>query len=222
MTHAKTKAPLKFTIEGHEHETLDQYKTGAELKEIAGIPLDVALYIKVEKGYEPEIIANDDKIDLARKGHEEFFVKDKFKFTINGDEFVSYQQYLTGKEIRNLGKIDESENLFLKGGNPHDNEPIEDIDEINLAKPGKEHFISAKFSVVLIVNARPKTWEKRQISFEEVVILAFGNYDPNPNRVYTVSYSNGPRPKPEGTMVRGEIVNVKNKMNFDVSATDRS
>ena len=34
------KAPLTFVIEGKEYEAFDQYKTGAELKQLAGIPLD--------------------------------------------------------------------------------------------------------------------------------------------------------------------------------------
>lgn len=222
MTQSKTKAPLKFRIEGREYETLDQYKTGKELKKLADIPLEVKLYIKVEEGYEPGIVENEDRIDIARKGLEEFYVKDKLKFTINGTEFVSYKQYLTGKELKELGNVKETEELYLKVEPPYENELIEDSDEVNLARKGKEHFISQKFSVVIIVNARAKNWEKRKISFEEVVVLAFGTYDPNPNRIYTVSYSNGPGPKPEGTMVRGENVKVKNKMNFDVSATDRS
>ena len=33
----KPKTPLKFVIEGKEYETFDQYKTGAELKQLAGI-----------------------------------------------------------------------------------------------------------------------------------------------------------------------------------------
>jgi hypothetical protein len=53
-------------------------------------------------------------------------------------------------------------------------------------------------------------------------VLAFGNHDPNPNRVYTVTYSGGVPPKTEGTMVRGQMISVKDKTNFDVSATDKS
>ena len=36
----QSRVPLKFVIEGKEFETFDQYKTGAELKQLAGIPLD--------------------------------------------------------------------------------------------------------------------------------------------------------------------------------------
>ena len=41
------KVPLKFVIEGKEYETFDQYKTGAELKQLAGIPLDTELFCQL-------------------------------------------------------------------------------------------------------------------------------------------------------------------------------
>ena len=52
--------------------------------------------------------------------------------------------------------------------------------------------------------------------------FCFGAYDPNPNKIYTVTYSGGLPPKPEGSMIKGQTIQVKNKMNFDVSATDKS
>ena len=74
----------------------------------------------------------------------------------------------------------------------------------------------------LVVNARRKEWEGPTISFEQVVALAFGTYDNNPNRGYTVTYSKGPNTNREGTMVKGAVVDVTNNMIFDVTATDKS
>lgn len=74
----------------------------------------------------------------------------------------------------------------------------------------------------IIVNGREKIWETKTIYFKEVVILAFGKYDDNPNICYTVTYAKGHGSKPEGSMVEGEKVKVKSKMIFNVSATDKS
>jgi len=213
---------LTFTVEGKPFETFDQYKTGAELKQLGGIPLGAELFLAVEEGYEPELIRNDTPVDLARKEVEHFFVKVKLTFTINGMSFISYEQYIKGSVIRQLGKIPTTDDIFLKIEQPFKDEFIADDEEVDLARPGKEHFISKPICITLIVNARPKPWNKRTISFEEVVVLAFGNYDQNPNRIYTVTYSNGVPPKPEGTMVKGQVIHVKDKTNFDVSATDKS
>jgi hypothetical protein len=75
---------------------------------------------------------------------------------------------------------------------------------------------------VLIVNLKEKAWPERKIGFEQVVILAYGSYDPSPNKVYTITYDRGPHENPEGSMIRGDEVFVKNKMIFNVTSTDKS
>jgi hypothetical protein len=74
----------------------------------------------------------------------------------------------------------------------------------------------------LIVNGREKVWLKREITFTEVVELAFDNMSDNPNITYTVTYTRGHGNKPEGTLVKGEEIKVKEKMIFNATATDKS
>ena len=82
--------------------------------------------------------------------------------------------------------------------------------------------IKKKKEVTIIVNGKDCTIEKSKISFEQIITLAFGSYDPNPDVAYTVSYSKGPDKKPKGQMVEGDKVNVKDGMIFNVSRTNRS
>lgn len=74
----------------------------------------------------------------------------------------------------------------------------------------------------LIVNGREKTWNEKEISFEQVVILAFGSISTAPNMIYTVTYKRGHGNKPEGLMERNEILKVKDGMVFNATATDKS
>jgi hypothetical protein len=218
------KVPLKFVIEGKEFETFDQYKTGAELKELAGIPLDTEMYLSISKPYKDELIENDSRVNLARPEKEYFFVKKKLEFFINGKPFTWYKQYIRGIQIRELGNVPPDQDIFLDIKEEWQDDQILDDEVVDLGRPGKERFISKaqQTDFVIIVNAREKPWKKPTISFEEVVVLAFGSYDNNPNKGYTVTYSRGWEPKPEGTMVKGSTVRVKNKMIFDVTATDKS
>jgi hypothetical protein len=146
------------------------------------------------------------------------------KLIINEKHYEWQQQYITGAEVRELGNIPKEDKIFLAIKKPWEDEPIEDHTKVDLARPGIEHFYSKahEFKVTLIVNGKEKLWEEKTITFDQVVVLAFGNYDPNPNKVYTVTYDKGPHENPEGTMVKGTIVFVKNKMIFNVTATDKS
>lgn len=143
---------------------------------------------------------------------------------INNKRYDWHQEYITGAEIRKMGNIPADDEIFLAIKKPWDDEPIMDETTINLARPEIEHFYSKEkpHDVSLIVNGREKPWAENEISFEQVVVLAFGSYDNNPNKVYTVTYDRGPRQNPEGSMVRGTKVFVKNKMIFNVTATDKS
>lgn len=215
---------LKLVIEGKNYKTSDEYKLGRELKEMAGIPLDIQLYLSIEAPYADELIENEVRINLARAGIEYFYIKKQLHFNINNKPFEWYKQYISLKEIKDLGNIHEDEDVFLRIPEPFEDELFTEENNIDLARPDTEHFYSKAhpFKVMIIVNGREKLWEEKTISFIQVVILAFGSENNNPNRVYTVTYCKGPEPKAEGTMVKGSVVSVKNKMIFNVTATDKS
>lgn len=74
----------------------------------------------------------------------------------------------------------------------------------------------------IIVNGREKIVTEHELSYIDVVRLAFENPTINENIVYTVTYKRGHDHKPEGTMVEGDTVKVKPGMIFNVTRTDKS
>lgn len=77
-----------------------------------------------------------------------------------------------------------------------------------------------KGNFTVIVNARPKHLDPDHASYDDVVKLAFG--PPAPNAYYTVTFSDGPKSNPQGTMSSGDSVEIKSGMKFYVSATTQS
>src|SRR5258708_34942797 len=158
---------------------------------MAGIPLDTDLFLEVQEGYEPELIENEKEVDLARKDVEKFFVKIKLKFTINGQPFISYEQYIKGSKIRKLGNIPESDDIYLQNLPPYKNDLITDDEEVDLARPAKEHFISVAepFEVTISVNGRDKIWKEKTISYDQVVAIARESKPANgAEQAYFVTY----------------------------------
>jgi len=74
----------------------------------------------------------------------------------------------------------------------------------------------------IIVNGREKVVTSRELSFAEVIALAFENPATGPNIFYTVTFRRGEGNKPEGSLTEGETVKVKDGMIFNVSVTDKS
>jgi hypothetical protein len=74
----------------------------------------------------------------------------------------------------------------------------------------------------IIVNAREHDFKGDEITFDQVIILAFGSVSTDPNIAYTVTYKRGHGNKPEGSMVKGDVVKVKEGMIFNATATNKS
>jgi len=144
--------------------------------------------------------------------------------TINQEQYEWSKEYISGAEIRVLGNVSPDDEIWLAVKRPWEDELIENDTKVNLARPEIEHFFSKDkhVKVMLIVNGREKPWTEKTITFEQIVVLAFGSFDPNPNKVYTVTYDRGPHQNPEGAMVKDDKVFVKNKMIFNVTPTDKS
>ena len=76
--------------------------------------------------------------------------------------------------------------------------------------------------ITIVVNGRPKRVAKEELTFDEIVKLAFDTPPSGPNVVITVTYHRGHGEKPEGSLLPGGTVKVKDRMIFDVTATDKS
>ena len=74
----------------------------------------------------------------------------------------------------------------------------------------------------IIVNGRQKVVTTKEISFSEIVALAFDNPPTGENVIFTITYRRGEGNKPEGTLVEGDTVKVKDGMIFNVTATNKS
>ena len=81
----------------------------------------------------------------------------------------------------------------------------------------------AEQTVSIIVNGRAKTVLKNQeITFDQIVLLAFPNPPTGDGVQFTVQYTRGHGHKPTGTLVEGQSIKVKDGMEFDVTPTNRS
>jgi hypothetical protein len=81
---------------------------------------------------------------------------------------------------------------------------------------------NSKKDVTIIVEGTPHPWPKDQISYAEVVTLEVPDYAQHPEITYSVTYKRGQGNKPEGTLVPGASVKVKEGMVFNVSETGQS
>lgn len=86
------------------------------------------------------------------------------------------------------------------------------------AEPGNDN----GNSVTIVVNTRDVTVDRGELFYEELVAIVFPQAPTGPNVLITVTYRRGHGDKPEGSLLPGQTVKVKDGMKFVVSATDKS
>ncbi len=143
-----------------------------------------------------------------------FVVDDRCEIVIRGMQTVA--------SLRGLFDLDDDVDLLRDYESPRD-ELLDDDDNVRFAdgpvfitRTGTERMVR------IIVNARPREWRGATMSFEQVLPLAFNPVRTEPFILYTVMYSRGPKANPEGELVAGGSVRIKDRMVFLVTETDRS
>lgn len=86
----------------------------------------------------------------------------------------------------------------------------------------KENNQGKEKTYTIYVNTREKKWTEKKISYEEVIVLAYGKYIDDEVNVYTVIYTKGEEGHHEGSLTKGKSTPVKDGMIFDVTHTNRS
>ena len=78
-----------------------------------------------------------------------------------------------------------------------------------------------KKDITIIVNGRTRLVPKDELTFTDLVALAFDHPPAGGNVEITITYTRGPGEK-EGSLTQGQSVKAKEGMIFNVSATNRS
>ena len=76
--------------------------------------------------------------------------------------------------------------------------------------------------ITIVVNGREKKVEKGELTFDQLVALAFDDPPTGEFICFTITYRRGQGNKPEGTLAEGETVRVKEGMIVNVIVTDKS
>jgi hypothetical protein len=174
---------------------------------------------------ETEAMRPSEPTDLREAGVERFIVfrTDRlFRMTLDGRNLDWGAQRITGRTLLMLaGKDADAHDVWVDRSGGADR--VLDLDElVNLAAPEVERFVIKPIEIKIFVNTRPKKISQRRLSYMEVVKLAYPDGPYGENYVYTVDYLKGPPADPEGSLVDGDSVEIKNGMRFDVSFTDKS
>lgn len=223
---------IRFGLEGLTFRNIDvpdPVPTGRQILDSAGLDRrgDYLLYALLASG-DFEDIRLDETVDLRGKGAERFiaFKSDRdFKFALNDHQMAWGRPELPGSVLYDLAEAPPEAAIFLevRGG---EGRLIEPDDRINLDAPGVERFITAPrphTGFVIVVNAIEETVPDNNVTFEQVVKLAYPDVPPETNVKYSMTYRNAASYPHTGELGEGGSVEVKKHGTiFNVTRTVQS
>jgi hypothetical protein len=128
----------------------------------------------------------------------------------------------TGAALYLLARIATGLQLFKEGHGHEEDSPIAN-DGTTVELKNGDHFRSGKpepAGTTIYVNTEPVVWDRPQISYDELVKLAFPEGPFEGHVRYSITWT-----KPdgsEGAVLKGGKIKVVDGMKFDVRNTDKS
>ena len=86
----------------------------------------------------------------------------------------------------------------------------------------KDHGRPDEKGFSIVINGREKTVEDEELTFDQVVALAFDDPPTGEFICFTITFRNAGGRKPEGTLTEGESVKVRDGTVINVTVTDKS
>ena len=219
------EASFALDVDGRKISIEDPKATGRQIRAAAGLnPASAYVLILIDKAG-AQSIGLDREVDLTVLGDAVFksFKSDRvFNMTLNERGFAWGSSEISEPELREYGQIPDDHDLVVDSRR---DQVLESDDVVDLNRKGVERILSRPaedLEICIIVNARQKTVSMRRLTFEELIKIAFANPPTGENICFTVTFRNGPRNRPEGSLVDGGRVRVKKGMVFNVSSTDKS
>jgi hypothetical protein len=214
----------ELVIDNRPFESDDRVLTGRQLMELAGrTPVEEHIVLHFGERRQLEDIDLEETIDLQDPGRERFltFRRDRlFNFELDGQRQPWGADSISESVLRRISGIGEGRRVWLERRDEED--LLLGPDQvISLDAQGVERFYTER-TITIIVNGRKKTVEQSRLRFRELLAIAFDPVPDGPNWCFTVTYRNGPNSNPEGTLVEGQSIRIKEGMIFNVTATDKS
>ena len=147
--------------------------------------------------------------------------KRTFHFKVDGHNYSTKNQFVTGLEIRQAAGLPADAELYQDLSKNWQDHYVSNEGRFDLAMPGVEKFISLRYKVVIFINGTPHEYTEPKITYEKIIELA---HVPvlSDNSTYIVKYNLGPEQNPHGVLTAGKDVFVTNKMDFNVRSAHQS
>jgi len=172
-----------------------------------------------------EDVRLEEPFDLRGRGAERFvaFETDRtFRLTLAGRQIEWGKPALSGAVLASLVELEPNQTIFVHVTDGEDR-AVDPTELFDLTRPGVERFYVGvrATETEIVVNGRGRTVPGDQVSFEQIVQIAFPA-DATPGVVFSMTYRHAASQPHAGDLAAGGHVLVKKGTVFNVTRTVQS
>lgn len=215
-------APKKLTVylNGSPHAVAPGRYTGAQIRALI-TPAAQDLFWDIEDAVDPAIAAD---VVITISDGMRFYTALPVTIYLDARPYTVPAGAISEQQLRHLPTPPVSGDDLIWRDIPDANDRRLADGEM-LEVTGGERFFSAPERhrpVTIIVNTRPKRVEHRELSFQDLVALAFDNPPTGENVLFTITYSKAVGSNPKGSLPVGGVLTVKEGTIISVQHSDKS
>ncbi len=224
----KTAGRRSVIIDGREFDVEGGFATNDDVLRLAGV-IGEGIVIRIDGGRAAMLVADiaTELETVTTPSFRAFRGGKLHRLRVDGVLWDWGGPAITEDEIREIAGLTDVQ--MLAGGSVGATLRRGGLVDLTTEWPPQLQIVHARSvatlpAVPVVVNGRSLTLEREEVTFEDLVGLAFPGSDlaGAGTRSLTVSYRRGPLARPEGSLVSREATRLTRGQIFNVTATDKS
>ena len=215
---------IRIVIDGHDFVMGQVALTGRDiLAAVEAHPDASDVLIRIDEGRARLLAPNEQVVPADGQAHFRVHRKGTLRYLKVDDRSWEWGTSAIGEhDIREIAGISEDVVLHIVGGDPLRTGGLVDLTVDWVPAVISKPDTSRALTVPVVVNGRPQHLPKAEVSFEELVALAYPDRPPTLSEMFTVTYRHGPAERPEGSLAPTQTMRSISGASYNVTATDKS
>lgn len=215
---------LRIVIDGRDFVLGKVALTGRDILAAVEADPDASdVLIRIDGGRARLLAPDEQLVPAGGEAHFRVHRKGALRYLKVDERFWEWGAPAIGEhDIREIAGISDDVVLHLVGGDPLRTCGLVDLTVDWVPAVVSNPDTSRALTVPVVVNGRSQHLAKAEVSFEDLVALAYPDRPPALSEMFTVTYRHGPADRPEGSLAPTQTMRSISGASYNVTATDKS
>lgn len=215
---------LRIVVDGRDIDLPVEAPMGRDVLAAVGAdPDERDVLIRVDGGWARLLAPSDPVVGLGGEAHFRVHRNGSLRHIRIDDSVWEWgAPGIQEHDIREIAGVPDERRLFQAGGDPLRPGEVVDLTVDWVPKIESRPEMAGSLTVPVVVNGRRQSLAVPEVTFEDLVGIAYPEVPVTANSMFSVTYRHGPLDRPEGSLAPSQRLRAVNGVVFNVTATNKS